>query len=154
MVAARGVSPSALPFLRPPPACAPLRRSGRGRRKAPGERLAYPAMAGGSRPVNVRSSEAFMIAARWVSLRSTHPTKRTRPVGWVERSETHHGPSTRLAPPTSASMAPMAYGLRLPANPEPAHAPPAHRHPVGLPRSEEHTSELQSLMPIQLGVFC
>src|SRR3546814_11091859 len=90
-------------------------------------------MASGSRPVNVRSSEAFMIAARWVSLRSTHPTKRTRPVGWVERSETHHGPSTRLAPPTSASMAPLAYGLRLPANPEPAHAPPAHRHPVGLP---------------------
>src|SRR3546814_16375930 len=71
-------------------------------------------MASGSRPVNVRSSEAFMIAARWVSLRSTHPTKRTRPVGWVERSETHHGPSTRLAPPTRASMAPMAYGFRLP----------------------------------------
>src|SRR3546814_14016016 len=84
-------------------------------------------MASGSRPVNVRSSEAFMIAARWVSLRSTHPTKRTRPVGWVERSETHHGPPTRLAPPTRASMAPMAYGLRLPATPEHAHAPPAHR---------------------------
>src|SRR3546814_3686052 len=28
------------------------------------------------------------------------------------------------------------------------------RHPLGLPRSEEHTSELQSLMRISYAVFC
>src|SRR3546814_9888856 len=38
-----------------------------------------------------------------------------------------------------------------------AAARPRHRqrlHPVGAPRSEEHTSELQSLMRISYAVFC
>src|SRR3546814_13197717 len=123
-----GVQTCALPIsiLRTPHAGAPLLRSGRGRRKAPGEGLAYPAMASGSRPVNVRSSEAFMIAARWVSLRSTHPTKRTRPVGGVELRETHHGPSTRLATPTSHPLDPIARGLRTPAHTDLTQATPPH----------------------------
>src|SRR3546814_2424161 len=58
---------------------APLLRSGRGRRKAPGEGLAYPAMASRSRPVNVRSSEGLHDRrAMGFAFGSTHPTNAPR----------------------------------------------------------------------------
>src|SRR3546814_2342714 len=60
------------------------------------------------------------------------------------------GPPPRRVPSASGSASPTPCGSRWP----PSHpARPADRGP-GPPRSEEHTSELQSLMRISYAVFC
>src|SRR3546814_7857866 len=43
---------------------------------------------------------------------------------------------------------------QVPADLTRAHAPSVHRHDLIIKRSEEHTSELQSLMRISYAVFC
>src|SRR3546814_10906981 len=80
------------------------------------------------------------------------------PVGWVERSETHRHAHTRgddgfrFALPilrTASRPWPLPPGSGAP---EPAVS--SYRTKVGRHRSEENTSELQSLMRISYAVFC
>src|SRR3546814_10209420 len=63
-------------------------------------------------------------------------------------------PSPRhRAPPGPAPPRPHGYKAAPPYN-RPTVRAAAHRRPVPLARSEEHTSELQSLMRISYAVFC
>src|SRR3546814_7600300 len=59
-------------------------------------------------------------------------------------------PSSRL--PRSAPPHRHAAAARRSSSPSPPRSPPRSFHPS--PRSEEHTSELQSLMRISYAVFC
>src|SRR3546814_10531810 len=75
-------------------------------------------------------------------------------LGWrtARRAAAARDPAPARAPaPRAAAGRPKARAGRrapsLPARPAPASPPPA-------PRSEEHTSELQSLMRISYAVFC
>src|SRR3546814_5418663 len=56
-------------------------------------------------------------------------------------------------PATSAPPAPEVHPAQEP-SPVPALPPPSYDLPPTPPRSEEHTSELQSLMRISYAVFC
>src|SRR3546814_8909441 len=89
-----------------------------------------------------------------------HPTP---PSGRGCGEHSQHEAMRRLASPTDAPARPLGRSLlcRPYATPEP---PPPPRSPSGcsgplrqdqnVPRSEEHTSELQSLMRISYAVFC
>src|SRR3546814_5559735 len=68
-------------------------------------------------------------------------------------------PSSSIIPPSSSpssSISPIAFqspqpSISAPASPSSSQVPPSGN---GSPRSEEHTSELQSLMRISTAVFC
>src|SRR3546814_1853558 len=88
---------------------------------------------------NPSPRDAWLRAGRWVSLRSTHPTVLL-----------HRAVSRGYAPDGFY----QAMRNDVPASSVAASRSTASTRACGGPRSEEHTSELQSLMRISYAVFC
>src|SRR3546814_6363783 len=74
------------------------------------------------------------------------------------QTKTESGKNREPRPEPRSRAAPLRRAAAARGEPPQAGLAPAHRHAEGIfrpdPRSEEHTSELQSLMRISYAVFC